>query len=802
MFMSYQLAPVNLRPPLRVSRSVHATYAQRIKENVKILRDEKEIIDGENASAKELLQTVDAVFSHGLLSGSRCYWPFIKEFLPKNEHQLMEVEWSIIHHGGMVTRVTRLSFAWLKDSFNRGSLYFQLLAILGSRKTVANFYHSAACLRNYGIFEMIVEQIALLENVQFAFKTDFRENGPLGRNLFRSIPVACEEEPAQRRNPVKPKSLVVKTRTGEVVERSPKVREETRKPERAPPPPPTTPARVIANTNVHQDVILNELMYRRRNRQIQQHNSLLLTESDAHAIPRVVVERTSVDEDDKPQERIDEVLIKTISQVRLDHAASSVRSFNDSFFNEKPTTSNGDVASGGEERVEERKKDDKPVVGDIRLHSGEVLRFAMDIFVDVDDAEKFQRLFHVFDGSPSEEKARLLLVTDRNLYLLTQTIEDGQIGSSSEDIQVDYHTHVIMPLSTIEYFEIISGGLILTAYAAAGKTFPLQNQGTANNRIVAITTGDARLGQCILDTIVQGVLSLGGKPPSVYTSNSPFDHILRRYLSRENLTSPDIRQMFVTFWTETPRSIKEDAVEPTFFIRREIFRNWMGAQSGLEWQQSYFVLRDSKLYIFADSSCHDGQKIIDLSTMKEVTIKEEIAELEHPNVISIALHDSNFQISFPSADEKNRWVHSIQAATCQIPESTISSGIIFVTDSHLVIGQLGSNAHVDGFIRTLAVFKLELIREALFYKTNNRTIILLGIEDNFEWFMLRTEEEVARFRAHFASIVKCYDLPDFPESAHLFSLIEQKAHKYPNIWTQSVFVTGNDALSDTEDNDD
>lgn len=68
MFMSYQLAPVsiiifryfrvnfnlnglslvsylqvNLRPPLRVSRSVHSTYAERISDDVQCLRDEKEV---------------------------------------------------------------------------------------------------------------------------------------------------------------------------------------------------------------------------------------------------------------------------------------------------------------------------------------------------------------------------------------------------------------------------------------------------------------------------------------------------------------------------------------------------------------------------------------------------------------------------------------------------------------------------------------------------------------------------------------------------------------------------------------
>ncbi|KAF8355689.1 hypothetical protein PRIPAC_97312, partial [Pristionchus pacificus] len=400
MFMSYQLAPVNLRPPLRVSRSVHSTYAERISDDVQCLRDEKEIIDGENEAAKDLLQTMDAVFSHGLLSGQRCYWPFIKEFLPKNEHHLMEVEWSIIHHGGLVTRVTRLSFAWLKDSFNRGSLYFQLLAILGSRKTVASFYHSAACLRNYGILEMIVQKIALLENVQFAFKTDFRVNGPLGNSLYRSIPVACEEETVERRVNVRPKVATVK-RNGVVINDKPAHQEPARKPEKVPPA--TSPTRPIAASDVHQDVIVNELLRNRRNRM---HQHMYGAESEAAgAIPRVVVDRTSVD-DDKPEERLDQVLQKTISQVRLEHVASSVRSFDQLLSTEKPTTS----MENGEERHEMREEKEehrveKPIVGDIALHSGEVLRFAMDIFVDVEEGEKFQRLFHVFDGSPNEEKA-------------------------------------------------------------------------------------------------------------------------------------------------------------------------------------------------------------------------------------------------------------------------------------------------------------------------------------------------------------------------------------------------------------
>lgn len=67
---------------------------------------------------------------------------------------------------------------------------------------------------------------------------------------------------------------------------------------------------------------------------------------------------------------------------------------------------------------------------------------------------------------------------------------------------------------------------------------------------------------------LQGVASLGRKAPSIETSQTPFDLILRRYLTKQNLTSTDFRQLFVTLWTETPRTIKDDAVSYLFGFRR------------------------------------------------------------------------------------------------------------------------------------------------------------------------------------------------------------------------------------------
>ncbi|GMT21474.1 hypothetical protein PFISCL1PPCAC_12771, partial [Pristionchus fissidentatus] len=68
---------------------------------------------------------------------------------------------------------------------------------------------SAACLRNFGIFEMIINQMASSSHTVYIFKTEFRADGPLGR-IHRSFPIDCEEEPVQRKNNVRNKATTVK----------------------------------------------------------------------------------------------------------------------------------------------------------------------------------------------------------------------------------------------------------------------------------------------------------------------------------------------------------------------------------------------------------------------------------------------------------------------------------------------------------------------------------------------------------------------------------------------------------------
>ncbi|ETN86699.1 hypothetical protein NECAME_05875, partial [Necator americanus] len=117
----YQLSPISLRPDVRASRSQHGPFQNKISKLVEKLSNEREIVDLENVTGKMLFNSMDTFFSYGLLSGDKVYWRFVSEFLPKTQQNLLRAEWGDIDN-------RRLSIAWLKDAFNKGTLHFQMLA--------------------------------------------------------------------------------------------------------------------------------------------------------------------------------------------------------------------------------------------------------------------------------------------------------------------------------------------------------------------------------------------------------------------------------------------------------------------------------------------------------------------------------------------------------------------------------------------------------------------------------------------------------------------------------------------------
>lgn len=112
-----------------------------------------------------------------LYTSDQAYWRFVREFLPKTEQMILKAEWGDVND-------RRLSIAWLKDAFNKGTLGFQMMAFRGprfgpfyfflyrnfsSKKVLTRFYHQNACMMNGGMLEAVCDLMDKLVTVQFAF---------------------------------------------------------------------------------------------------------------------------------------------------------------------------------------------------------------------------------------------------------------------------------------------------------------------------------------------------------------------------------------------------------------------------------------------------------------------------------------------------------------------------------------------------------------------------------------------------------------------------------------------------------
>lgn len=115
----------------------------------------------------------------------KCYWCFVREFIPLAEQEELSRQWNC-------TKTRLLSIAWLKDSLNkynlifliyffdfnnifRFSLHFQFLAFTSKscEKLKAKWYNKNACLRNKKILIKICENIQQLQNVEFFIEVFF-----------------------------------------------------------------------------------------------------------------------------------------------------------------------------------------------------------------------------------------------------------------------------------------------------------------------------------------------------------------------------------------------------------------------------------------------------------------------------------------------------------------------------------------------------------------------------------------------------------------------------------------------------
>ncbi|EYC29424.1 hypothetical protein Y032_0006g2968 [Ancylostoma ceylanicum] len=757
----YQLSPISLRPDVRASRSQHGPFQNKITKLVEKLSNEREIVDMEHETGKMLFNSMDTFFSYGLLSGDKVYWRFVSEFLPKTQQSLLRAEWGDIDN-------RRLSIAWLKDAFNKGTLHFQMLAFRNNRKIIQRFYHRNACMSNGGMLEAVTDMIVSLVNVQFAFYST----------------VNLRVEPAQAVVVVPPVTNIVKARTkrrkrlvgGFALQES----ERNLPPVVADTLPPPLDAVVVPSPK-DQELILDELVRSRRSRLQSLMESTSVEKNDENADSGM---NTSGNSSEPPvrNEAFDEVLRKTMSQVKMESLGDEAKSFDS-------------LLHYDEIQQDKHNEEDALVEGEVMLHSGDILKLAMNVYVD--EGERLLHMYHVYQrfasGTPQQ---RLLAVTDHNIYVITQNVvleDSAQQGAFEEGghHNVFYEVHVVIPLTTVDYIGVSRDAQVIILYAKSGLPFRIVNEMEGvKEKTCAIATGDVQLGNAIVKAITTAAESGNQEPPAVFTESTPYSLILKRYLTKElnGSVSPhiELHHFALVYWKESSALLeKQNAESVGYLYRRMVHPNWW-RKPPAEWVQSYFVLKGTKMYLFTDSTCKEGEMIINLCDCIETL--ELDARKDCQWGFELVLPDGNLQLQCPSKDEMSKWMRLVNEALNSQNDDDAAACMVMVTGTHIVVAQEGEKCFTDGFIRTLVSFSLPDIRSGWIIHGETHMTLLLRVDAMFHWFFFRSEAELDRM----VKTLSIYPISlaeiDQHSQEKSTAFILNQCRRMPDLWHKAVFA--------------
>ncbi|KAJ1362589.1 hypothetical protein KIN20_022193 [Parelaphostrongylus tenuis] len=744
----YHLSPVSLRPDVRASRSQHGPFQNKIAKLVEKLSNEREVVDLDHQLGRMLFNSMDTFFSYGLLCGEKVYWRFVREFLPKTQQELLRAEWGDIDN-------RRLSIAWLKDAFNKGTLHFQMLSFRNSRKVISRFYHRNACMCNGGMLEAVTEMIASLVNVQFAFYSTLKLRIEPTQAVVVEPPVTpIMMERAKRRKKAESDQI------------QPTIVNETL---------PAPVHSLALPSQLDQEVILEELVKKRQGRV---HHCADCSATEQGLDSGMDTSGNSSDPLIR-NEGFDEVLCKTISDVQMDMTGVQPMSF-DSLLQYEDLP---------QDKVNE---DDVLVEGEILLDSGDILNLAMNVYVD--EGERLLRMFYVYQrfaaGMPVP---RFLAITDHNIYIVAKNVvldESMQQGVFEEggNRNVLYEAHVIVPLSALDYIAVSMDSQVLVLYAKNGIFFRSINETSEEKaKTCAIATGDLQLGNAIVKAITT-TMSGNQEPPAVFTESTPYCLMIKRYLAKELNGSPhiELRHFSLVYWKESSAILeKQNAENVGYLYRRMVYPNWWRKPQA-EWIQSYFVLIGSKMYVFADSTCREGEMVINLcdcSETRELDLKDDCQW-----GFELVLPDGNFQLQCPSKDEMNKWINLINLAMNSQNDDDAAACMVMITNTNLVVAQEGERCFTDGFIRTLVSFPLPDIRSGWIVHTESHETLVLRVDAMYQWFIFRSQDELSR-------IVKT--LSDYPipllEISHdskdkVAAYILNHCRRMPNFWHKVVLA--------------
>ncbi|CAD5216568.1 unnamed protein product [Bursaphelenchus xylophilus] len=461
----FHLAPVGLDGPSRVKRDKHQTILNDIKVTVKeCLRFGQNEIPGREIEAVELLRALDAFLAHGFKDPPKCYWFYVKEFIPKSAQADLQIEWR-------TSDERKLSIGWLKSTLNNKTLYFEFLSFVAQPKLMKKYYEKNAAVRNQALLKLVAVGVEPLNNVNFKFLSPaMRESQevPIAQ-LSSQAPIihvpsstAIQPRSIPRRRLDRPGVILSASvhaadssasfRVGSFDHPGPREDREEEDEDLPRVEVPQTANEPFLSTTRDQEYILDAMVKNHRTR--IQSSARFETDSDeAHSEEEVVRKMSSSPSklsrrrSQRNRERSVDVAIpsspssSTSSGIKRDIRSSKsndeegkveVEAGEDDVKSEELQETKEEGKEAEEENVlsEEVKAEslreaipDEPIEGNLQLISGEIVSLAMEVFHQ--DSERYQAMYSVYiNHSVGEPQHRFLLVTDQCIYLLKAEIEN------------------------------------------------------------------------------------------------------------------------------------------------------------------------------------------------------------------------------------------------------------------------------------------------------------------------------------------------------------------------------------------
>ncbi|KAK6059430.1 PH domain protein [Cooperia oncophora] len=357
------------------------------------------------------------------------------------------------------------------------------------------------------------------------------------------------------------------------------------------------------------------------------------------------------------------------------------------------------------------------------------------------------------------------------------------------------------PPSKLALFSVSPDSQVLFLYAKSGSPFLTKTETEGSkDKTCSIGTADLQLGRAIVKAITTAVECANMEPPPVFTESTPYSLIIKRYLTKELNRSPHIELQYLAlaYWKESSACLEKQHEENVGYLYRRMVPPYWWRKPPAEWFQSYFVLKGSKMYVFTDSTCKEGEMVINLRDCTELLEMDSKKDCQWG--FELVLPDGNLQLQCPSKDEMNKWMQLVNEALNALNDDDAVACMVIITDTNscccprrreMLYGRLHSHFSRKCFliIARLLSFPLPDIRSGWVVQTETHMVLLLRVDAMYQWFFFRSKDELNRI----VRTLSIYPIPltevNQNSQEKAVGYILNECGKIPDLWHKAIFAT-------------